>query len=71
MGLLDYFAGKAMQGLIARHGGYSADESAQDEPEVFSEKAPHMGQVSDYAYQQAYAMLQARKKFDAWLDQQP
>jgi hypothetical protein len=56
MDLRDYFAGKAMQALIAYYGAYNeAGNYGQDY------KTPNIDEVSNYAYSQADAMMEARK----------
>lgn len=58
--LRDYFAAKAMQALIAKHGGYEDDLTSRHAIRSFSEDAPNVDQVSVYAYAQADAMIEAR-----------
>ena len=60
MTLRDYFAAKAMQGLIAKHGGYEDDMTAPSAIRSFSEDAPNIEIVSFYAYNIADAMMCAR-----------
>ena len=61
MTLRDYFAAKAMQGLIAKHGGYEDDMTAPNAIRSFSEDAPNIEIISFYAYDIADAMMCARK----------
>jgi hypothetical protein len=61
MTLRDYFAAKAMQALIAKHGGYSDDLSHPQAIRGYSEDAPDVDNVAEYAYCQADAMLKARE----------
>ena len=60
MTLIDYFAAKAMQGLIAKHGGYEDDMTAPNAIRSFSEDAPNIDAIAWYAYQMADAMMCAR-----------
>lgn len=59
--LRDYFAAKAMQGLLTKHGGYEDDMSAPYSVVSFSENAPNVDQAAEYAYAQADAMIKARE----------
>jgi hypothetical protein len=54
MNLRDYFAAKAMQGLIAKNGQYDESRFLINERMTFDE-------VAIYAFGQADAMLEARK----------
>lgn len=58
--LRDYFAALAMQALIAKHGGFEDDLSHPEAIRGFSEDAPDVDRVAEYAYIQADAMMKAR-----------
>ncbi|WP_219117117.1 hypothetical protein [Janthinobacterium sp. UMAB-56] len=60
--LRDYFAAKAMQALIAKHGGHVDDHTAESAIPSFSEEAPNILEVVEYAYGAADAMLVERAK---------
>jgi hypothetical protein len=60
--LRDYFAAKAMQALISAHGGYEDDSLSPNAIASFSEDAPNIDLVADYAYNAADAMLERRNK---------
>lgn len=57
MTLRDYFAAKAMAALIAAHGGYEDDDTSPSAIKAFSEDAPNVVTVADYAYNMADEML--------------
>jgi hypothetical protein len=58
MDLRDYFAAKAMQSLITHYGAYGEESGTYG----CDYKIPHVDEVSEYAYTQADAMMEARKK---------
>ena len=60
MTIRDYFAGKVMESIISKHGGYEDDLSGKSAVRSFSEDAPNVDEVAIYAYTQADAMLKAR-----------
>lgn len=62
MTLRDYFAAKAMQALLSHHGGYVELCGDHSEPASLSEDALDNDFIADYAYNQADAMLERRKK---------
>jgi len=55
--LLDYLAAAAMQGLLAKHGGYTNDRTNPNSPRCLSEDALPVDELAEYAYIQAAAML--------------
>ena len=61
MTLLDHFAGLAMQGLLARRGGYTDDDTAPD-TDGFRQDVPTTEITAEYAYNQAEAMIAERAR---------
>jgi len=62
MSLRDYFAAKAMQALLSKHGGYADDESCPGYRPCLSENALDVDCLAEYAYSQADAMLAERER---------
>ena len=56
MTLRDYFAAKAIQGLLANQGPYG-----EDRPKPYKEDVMNVDEISQYAYVMADAMLKARE----------
>ena len=57
MPLLDYLAAAAMQGLLAKHGGYAKHQGYRPKNQCLSEDVLDVDDIADYAYNQAAAML--------------
>lgn len=60
--LRDYFAAAAMQGLLAKQGGYAPDTSLPEYKYCgLSEDVMDVDKLAEYSYAQADAMMMARK----------